>query len=198
MVKSETRRDAEILVRNPSPRPFGKKFRDSKKGKNKPCKNETSRLIKNASEISRSCQHFPIPMFFEVPFTTPYVLYWTSFSPTTPVLFLWHLTSSELLTPYPSNKSYQQWWRSYLILTENKSLNTKRKPISPLGNRPWKKLSHKLSIFSRLKPHKIPQCKVKRIADFGKSFESGIREISRCRLPESRVLETAKAQSRNP
>ena len=31
MVKFETRRDAEILVRNPSPRLFGKKFRDSKK-----------------------------------------------------------------------------------------------------------------------------------------------------------------------
>jgi len=71
MVKSETRQDAEILVRNPSPRLFGKKFRDSKKSKNKPCKNETSRLIKNASEISRSCQHFPIPTFFEVPFTAP-------------------------------------------------------------------------------------------------------------------------------
>ena len=26
MVKSETRRDAEILVRNPSPRPFGENF----------------------------------------------------------------------------------------------------------------------------------------------------------------------------
>ena len=33
MVKSETRRDAEILVRNPSPRLFGKKLRDSKKVK---------------------------------------------------------------------------------------------------------------------------------------------------------------------
>ena len=33
MVKSETRRDAEILVRNPSPRLFGEKFRDSKKAK---------------------------------------------------------------------------------------------------------------------------------------------------------------------
>ena len=33
MVKSETRRDAEILIRNLSPRLFGKKFRDSKKGK---------------------------------------------------------------------------------------------------------------------------------------------------------------------
>ena len=56
MVK--TRRDAEILVGNPSPRLFGKKFRDSKKVKKKPCKNETSRLVKNASEISRSCQNF--------------------------------------------------------------------------------------------------------------------------------------------
>ena len=33
MVKSETRRDAEILVRNPSLRLFGGKFRDSKKVK---------------------------------------------------------------------------------------------------------------------------------------------------------------------
>ena len=33
MVKSETRRDAEILVRNPSPRLFGEKFGDSKKVK---------------------------------------------------------------------------------------------------------------------------------------------------------------------
>ena len=33
MVKSETRRDAEILVRNLIPRLFGKKFRDSKKVK---------------------------------------------------------------------------------------------------------------------------------------------------------------------
>ena len=33
MVKSKTRQDAEILVRNPSPRLFGKKSRDSKKVK---------------------------------------------------------------------------------------------------------------------------------------------------------------------
>ena len=52
MVKSKTRRDAEILVRNPSPRLFGENVRDSKKkNKNKPWKNETSRLIKNAFEI---------------------------------------------------------------------------------------------------------------------------------------------------
>ena len=56
MVKSETRRDAEILVRNP---------------KTNHKKNETSRLVKNVSEISRSCQNFPRPTFFEVPFATP-------------------------------------------------------------------------------------------------------------------------------
>ena len=33
MVKSETRRDAEILIRNPSPRLFGETFRDSQKVK---------------------------------------------------------------------------------------------------------------------------------------------------------------------
>ena len=70
MVKSETRRDTGILVRNLSPRLFGKKFRD-RKSKNKPCKNETSRLIKNASEISRSCRNFPRPTFFVVPSATP-------------------------------------------------------------------------------------------------------------------------------
>ena len=50
MVKSETRQDAEILVRNPSPRLFGKKFRD---------------------EILTSWQNFPRATFFEVPFATP-------------------------------------------------------------------------------------------------------------------------------
>ena len=70
MVKSETRREAEILVKNPNPGLLGKKFRDSK-SKNKPCKNETLRLIKNAFEISRSCQNSPRPMFFEVPFAIP-------------------------------------------------------------------------------------------------------------------------------
>ena len=71
MVKSDTRRDAEILVRNLSPRLFGKKFPDSTKVKTNHEKNETSRLIKNVSEISRSCQNFPRPKFFEVPFATP-------------------------------------------------------------------------------------------------------------------------------
>ena len=71
MVKSETRRDAEILVRNPSPRLLGEKFRDSKKVKTNHEKNDTPRLIKNISDISRSCQNFPRPTFFKVPFATP-------------------------------------------------------------------------------------------------------------------------------
>jgi len=45
-------RDAETLVRNPSPRLLDKKFRDSKKVKTNHAK---TRLTKNASEISRFC-----------------------------------------------------------------------------------------------------------------------------------------------
>ena len=60
-------------LKNPSPRLLGKKF-ETQKSKNKPCKNETSRLIKNAFEILRSCQNSPRPTFFEVPFATPIVL----------------------------------------------------------------------------------------------------------------------------
>ena len=65
MVKSE------ILVRNPSPRLFVKKFRNSKKVKTNHAKTRLRDFnIKNASEISRSCQNFPRPTFFEVPFAT--------------------------------------------------------------------------------------------------------------------------------
>ena len=46
MVKSETRRDAETLVRNPSPRLFGKKIRDSKKVK----KNNTKTRLRDLSK----------------------------------------------------------------------------------------------------------------------------------------------------
>ena len=46
MVKSETRRDAETLVRNPSPRLFGKKFRDSKKVKTNHAKTRLRDLSK--------------------------------------------------------------------------------------------------------------------------------------------------------
>ena len=66
MIKSETRRDAEILVKKTSPRLLSKKFRDSNKGKNKTCKDETLRL-----KISRSCQNFPRPTFFGEPFAIP-------------------------------------------------------------------------------------------------------------------------------
>ena len=75
MVKSETRRDAEILVRNPSPRLFGKKlkFRDSKQVKNRPC------------------QNFPRPTFFEVPFATP-----VSGGMNIPLFFTWVASKLEL------------------------------------------------------------------------------------------------------
>ena len=59
MVTSETSQDAEILVRNSSLGLFGKEFRDSKKVK---------------TNHARSCQNFPRPTFFEVPFATPNVM----------------------------------------------------------------------------------------------------------------------------
>jgi len=46
MVKSETRRDAETLVRNPSPRLFGKKFQDSKQVKTNHAKTRLPDLSK--------------------------------------------------------------------------------------------------------------------------------------------------------
>ena len=54
MVKSETRLDAEILVRNPSPRLFGEKFRDSKKVK---ANHEKTRL----RDLSKTLQRFRDP-----------------------------------------------------------------------------------------------------------------------------------------
>ena len=54
MVKSETRRDAEILVRNPSPRLFGEKFRDSKKVKTN---HEKTRL----RDLSKTFPRFRVP-----------------------------------------------------------------------------------------------------------------------------------------
>ena len=70
MVKSETRRDTEILVRNPSPRLFGEKFRDSKKVK-------TNHKKRDFETYQKRFQDFEIlPKFsethvFEVPFATP-------------------------------------------------------------------------------------------------------------------------------
>ena len=46
MVKSETRQDAKTLVRNPSLRLFGKKFRDSKKVKTNHAKTRLRDLSK--------------------------------------------------------------------------------------------------------------------------------------------------------
>ena len=69
MVKSETRRDAEILVRNPSPRLFGKKFPDSKKVKINHEKTRFRDLSKTLPRF-RDPANFPRPTFFEVPFAT--------------------------------------------------------------------------------------------------------------------------------
>ena len=54
MVKFETRQDAEILVRNPSPRLFGEKFRDSKKVK---ANHEKTRL----RDLSKTLPRFRDP-----------------------------------------------------------------------------------------------------------------------------------------
>ena len=54
MVKFETCQDAEILVRNPSPRLFGEKFRDSKKVK---ANHEKTRL----RDLSKALQRFRDP-----------------------------------------------------------------------------------------------------------------------------------------
>ena len=55
MVKSETRRDAEILVRNPSPRLFGEKFRDSKKVKT----NHEKMRLRHSSKRFRDLEILP-------------------------------------------------------------------------------------------------------------------------------------------
>ena len=61
MVKSETRRDGEILVRNPSPRLFGEKFRDSKKVE---ANHEKTRL----RDLSKTLRDFEIlPKIFRDP-----------------------------------------------------------------------------------------------------------------------------------
>ena len=71
MVKSETRRDAEILVRNPSPRLFGEKFRDSKRVKANHEKTRLRDLPKTLPRFRDPAKIFPRPTFFEVPFATP-------------------------------------------------------------------------------------------------------------------------------
>ena len=63
MVKSETRRDAEILVRNPSPRHFGKKFRDSKKVKTNHAKTRLRDLSKTLPRFRDPAKIFRDPCF---------------------------------------------------------------------------------------------------------------------------------------
>ena len=63
MVKSETRRDGEILVRNPSPRLFGKKFRDSKKVKTNHAKTRLRDLSKTLPRFRDTAKIFRDPRF---------------------------------------------------------------------------------------------------------------------------------------
>ena len=63
MVKSETRRDAETLVRNPSPRLFAKKFRDSKKVKTNHAKTRLPDLSKMLPRFRDPVKIFRDPRF---------------------------------------------------------------------------------------------------------------------------------------
>ena len=66
MVKSETsetRRDAEILVRNPSPRRFGKKPRDSRKVKTNHAKTRHRDLSKTLPRFRDPAKIFRDPRF---------------------------------------------------------------------------------------------------------------------------------------
>ena len=63
MVKSETHRDAEILVRNPSPRLFGKKFRDSKKVNTNHAKTRLRDISKTLPRFRDPAKIFRDPRF---------------------------------------------------------------------------------------------------------------------------------------
>ena len=63
MVKSETRRDTETLVRNPSQRLFGKKFRDSKKLKTNHAKTRLRDLSKTLPRFRDPVKIFRDPRF---------------------------------------------------------------------------------------------------------------------------------------
>ena len=63
MVKSEPRRDTEILVRNPSLRLFGKKFRDSKKVKTNHAKTRLRDLSKTLLRFQDPAKIFQDPRF---------------------------------------------------------------------------------------------------------------------------------------
>ena len=63
MVKSETSRDAEIPVRNPSPRLFGKKLRDSKKVNANHAKTRLRDLSKTLPRFRDPAKIFRDPRF---------------------------------------------------------------------------------------------------------------------------------------
>ena len=63
MVKSETHQDAEILVRNLSPRLFGEKFRDSKKVKTNHEKTRLRDLSKTLPRFRDPANIFRDPRF---------------------------------------------------------------------------------------------------------------------------------------
>ena len=73
MVKSATRRDAEILARNPSPTSFGENFGDSKKYKQTMKKRDFKTGQKRFPDFEILQNIFPRPTFFKVPFGTPKV-----------------------------------------------------------------------------------------------------------------------------
>ena len=63
MIKSETRRDTEILVRNSTPRLFGKKFRESKKVKTNHAETRLQDLSKTFPRFQDSAKIFQDPRF---------------------------------------------------------------------------------------------------------------------------------------
>ena len=63
MVKSETRRDAEILVKNLSPRLFVKMFRDSKKVNTNHAKTRLRDLSKTLPRFQDPAKMFRDPRF---------------------------------------------------------------------------------------------------------------------------------------
>ena len=63
MVKSETRRDAEILVKNSSPRLLSKKFQDSKKEKSNHAKTRLRDLSKTLSRFQDPAKILRDPRF---------------------------------------------------------------------------------------------------------------------------------------
>ena len=84
MVKSETRRDAEILVRNPSPRLFSEKFRDSKKAKTNHEKTRLRDLSKTFPRFRDPAKIFRDPRFSR--YHSPSLMLRHEFKPTEDIL----------------------------------------------------------------------------------------------------------------